>query len=55
MKSVRILFGWQKEAASTDRRQDKWHSHWTQWAVFGGPFCHHDVARPWLADGDDGL
>jgi len=55
MKSVRILLGWQKEAGSTDRRQDKWHSHRIQWTVFGGAFCHHGVARPWLADGYDGL
>ena len=38
MKSVRILLGWQKEVANTDRRQDKWHSHWTQWTVFGAVF-----------------
>jgi hypothetical protein len=38
--------GLQKEAVTTDRRQDKRHSHGLQWTVFGGAFCHHGVARP---------
>jgi hypothetical protein len=30
---VRILLGWQKEAANIDKCQDKWHSHWKQWTA----------------------